>query len=78
MAEYQPIEKIKVSELRKTLKRRLEEKKTLIVKRNSSVVAVLLCVETSRYGRVENPRAEKKRLLAELEAAISRIVAYSY
>lgn len=73
MAENERIEAVQVSELRKRYKSYLAVKKPLILRRNSSVVGVLLCVETSWYGRIEHPRKEFARLRAELEAVLKQI-----
>ena len=68
------VEVVQVSDVRKNFKVRLDQKKTLILQRNSRVVGILLCVESSWYGRVEHPRLEAKRLRMEFEAALKRII----
>jgi hypothetical protein len=74
MPEDTAVEVVQVSDVRKNLKVRLSQKKPLVLMRNSSVVAILLCVEGSVYGRVEHPRLEAKRLRAELQAALDKIL----
>jgi hypothetical protein len=52
MPENERIEQVQVSELRKRYKSYLVQKKPLILRKNSYVVGILLCVESSWHGGI--------------------------
>ena len=68
------VDDVQVSELRKELRERLDFKQPLIVRRNSSVVAILLPVETSWCGLLDRPTSQILRLRAELTAAVAKLI----
>jgi hypothetical protein len=73
MDENQGVVHVQVSELRKMYKSLLQEKKPLVLRTNSRIVGILLCVGSSYYGTIEHPRKEGRRLRAELEAVLKQI-----
>ena len=73
MEENECIEQVQVSELRKRYKSYLAAKKPLILRKNRTVVGLLLCVECHRWGGIDHPRKERSRLRAEFEAVLKQI-----
>ncbi len=74
MPENERVQEVQVSELRKRYKFYLEGKKPIILRKNSQVVGVLFCVESSWYRGVEHSRKEARRLRSELEAVLKQIL----
>jgi hypothetical protein len=70
MAETSDIEEVQVSELRKDLRRKILEGKPLIVRKNSSVVALFLPASSSAYY----PRRLKGHEGAQLRNALESIL----
>jgi hypothetical protein len=64
---------VKIAELRQGLRAVLELKRPMIVKRNSRAVAVLLPVETSWFGNLEHPVAQRRRLAVQLNAVFLKL-----
>jgi hypothetical protein len=73
MEENERIEEVQVSALRASLRRRLLGGKPLILRKNSSVVGVLFCVESTFYGTIDHPRKLAGRLRAELVAVLKQL-----
>ncbi len=73
MAENERIEQVQVSELTKRYKSYLAAKKPLILRKNSTVVGLLLCVVCHRWGGIDHPGKERSRLRAELEAVLKQL-----
>ncbi len=73
MEDDERVEEVQVSKLRAELRSRFEAKKPLIVLKNSSVVGILFCVNSSWYRRGEHPKLQGSRLRAELDAVLKQI-----
>jgi hypothetical protein len=71
--EIERIEEVQVSVLRADIRARLSAGKPLIVRKNSSALAVVLCVVSHRWGIAEHPRRQKKRLRTELESILKQL-----
>lgn len=67
------IEEVQVSEFRKRYAFYLEQKKPLILLKNSSVVGLLFCVDSNRWRRVDRPQEEGNRLYTEFKAVLHRV-----
>jgi hypothetical protein len=73
MPESVRVEEVQVSELRKRYKFLLQEGKPLILRKNTSVVGVLLCLKIPRWSSLEHPRKEGRRLRTELESILKQL-----
>jgi hypothetical protein len=64
------VREVKVAELRRGLRALLKDEKPLVVMRNRTRCAVVLCLKGSWWSPGESMRAERRRLRAELEAVL--------
>jgi hypothetical protein len=69
-----PVGQVKIAELRKGLKSLLDLKTPHVVLRNSRPVGILLSVETSWFGRLDHPVVQSRRIRAELDAVLRKLV----
>ncbi len=73
MAEEIEVRKVQVAELRRSFRALLSEEGPIVVRRNSRSCAVLLRVVDLRWKSVAVVRAERRRVLAEIQAALASL-----
>ncbi len=74
MAEQIEVRKVQVAELRRSFRALLSEEGPIVVRRNSRPCAVLLRVRDLRWKGVGVVRAERRRLLAQVQAVLASLV----
>ncbi len=74
MAEYIEVRKVQVAELRRSFRALLSEEGPIVVRKNSQPCAVVLRVRDLRWKGVGEVRAERRRVLAEVQAVLQSLL----
>jgi hypothetical protein len=74
MAVEIEVRKVQVAELRRSFRALLSMEGPIVVSRNSTPCAVVLRLYGVRWGGLDKVRAQRRRLLAELQAALASLL----
>ncbi len=74
MAYEIEVRRVQVGELRRSFKALLSEEGPIVVRKNSHPCAVVLRVRDLRWKGVGEVRAERRRVLAEVQAVLASLV----
>ncbi len=74
MAYEIEVRKVQVAELRRSFRALLSEEGPMVVRKHSRPCAVVLRVRDLRWKSVGEVRAERRRVLAEVQAVLASLV----
>ncbi len=74
MADELVVREVQVAELRRSFKALLSEEGPMVVRKNSRPCAVVLRVRDLRWKGLGEVRAERRRLLAQVQAVLVSLV----